>query len=322
MSAPAEATAALHEIVKSTLGALMIGMFFSSTFFGITLLQTYQYYDKYWSDAWWLKSFVRAFYPRPLLHPLTYADVFIARVLDALQLVTVVHSNWWYLIENYANPGSLKLVPWSLGLETGLTSSIGFLVQTFFAMRVYILSRGNGWMTALIWASTAALACSIAGDVLITLSMCYYLYLGRSGHATSDRMIHTLMKYTVNTGLLTTVSAICTIALSETHSTTYWDTIFYFVVSKCYVNSTLATLNAREKLRDRSYRPDTSGVTTGTGFRASISLAPANPVGSAWSANTEDSTASRFSGTAVGSRHSVYEGEGDKDKHRNTYLVA
>lgn len=81
MSATAEAMAALHELVKSTLGALMIGMFFSSTyvcnlscqqsadlcprFFGITLLQTYQYYDKYWSDAWWLKLFVCAFLTFP-----------------------------------------------------------------------------------------------------------------------------------------------------------------------------------------------------------------------------------------------------------------
>ena len=62
-------------------------------------------------------------------------------------------------------------------------------------------------------------------------------------------------------------------------------------------------------------------MTTGTGFRASLSLAPANPVGSAWSGYTEDSTASLFSGTAVGSRYSGHEGEEDKDKQRTTYLA-
>jgi len=331
MSATAAEMAALQEIVRSTMGPIMIGLFFSSTFFGITLLQTYQYYDRYWSDAWWLKFFVA-----------------VITILDALQLVTVVHANWWYLIEHYANPQALQYVPWSLGLETGLTSSIGFLVQTFFAMRVYILSRGNGWMTALImlcalsqfvigvyytaagqhtqlaatietiiWASTAALACSIAGDVLITLSMCYYLYLGRSGIASSDRMIHVLIKYTVNTGLLTTVSAICTIILSETFSSTFWDTMFYFVVSKCYVNSTLATLNAREKLRNRVYVGTATGMTTdgvSTGFRPSLSFAPAGPVHSAFSNYTEDSTASVFSGTVVGSGRHVDSDEEDKDK--------
>lgn len=28
-------------------------------FFGVTLLQTYQYYDRYWGDSLWLKLFVR-----------------------------------------------------------------------------------------------------------------------------------------------------------------------------------------------------------------------------------------------------------------------
>lgn len=84
----------------------------------------------------------------------------------------------------------------------------------------------------------------------------------------------------------------------------------------------MTRLNAREKLRDRDYRPDATGMTTtGTGFRASLSLAPANPVGSAWSAYTEDSTASMFGGTAVGSRHSAHEGEGDKDKQNTAYIA-
>ncbi|KAH9923364.1 uncharacterized protein B0H18DRAFT_470365 [Fomitopsis serialis] len=79
------------------------------------------------------------------------------------------------------------------------------------------------------WASTASLACSIAGDAIITGAMCYYLHLSRSG--------------------IKSICAICTIILSEVVSNTYWDTMFYFLISKCYVNSTLATLNAREKLR-------------------------------------------------------------------------
>ncbi|KAH9911648.1 uncharacterized protein B0H18DRAFT_1128327 [Fomitopsis serialis] len=298
MSATAAEMAALQEIVRSTMGAIMIGLFFSSTFFGITLLQTYQYYDRYWSDAWWLKLFVA-----------------VITILDALQLVTVVHANWWYLIANYANPQALQYVPWSLGLETGLTQ------HTQLAATI----------GTIIWASTAALACSIAGDVLITLSMCYYLYLGRSGIARCVRLgqnDHVLMKYTVNTGLLTTVAAICTIILSETLSKTFWDTMFYFVVSKCYVNSTLATLNAREKLRNRVYVGTASGPTAGgasTGYRPSLSFAPMDPVQSAFTHYTEDSTASVFSGTVVGSGRHVDEEEEDKDERRKAggggYLV-
>ena len=34
------------------------------------------------------------------------------RILDTVQVVTVIHSNWWYLIENYANTSALAIVPW------------------------------------------------------------------------------------------------------------------------------------------------------------------------------------------------------------------
>ena len=33
-------------------------------------------------------------------------------VLDVIQIVTVIHANWWYLIQNYAMPQSLSIVPW------------------------------------------------------------------------------------------------------------------------------------------------------------------------------------------------------------------
>ncbi|PCH33065.1 hypothetical protein WOLCODRAFT_147172 [Wolfiporia cocos MD-104 SS10] len=295
------AEAALQDVVRSTMGPLLLGLVFSATFFGITLLQTYQYYDRYWNDTKWLKSFVaviRSVIAYSIVH--AFKTQFILSILDALQLMTVIHANWWYLIQNYGDPDALGMVPWSLGLETGLTSSIGFCVQGFFAMRVWILSHGSRVVTGLIalftiaqfalgiyytarefvssriseesntnmrvirqrtalaaaiqpiiWASTSALACSIAGDVLITVSMCFFLYRSRSGVAKTDKMIHVLIKYTVNTGLITTIAAVCTITLSEVLPNSYWDTISYFVVSKCYVNSTLATLNAREKLRNQ-----------------------------------------------------------------------
>ncbi|KAI0960798.1 hypothetical protein AcV7_000085 [Taiwanofungus camphoratus] len=259
----AAAAAALAELVKSTMGAILLGLVFSSTVFGVTLLQTYQYYDRYWSDTLWLKLFVA-----------------LIGALDTAQLVTVIHSNWWFLIQNYGNINSLTIVPWSLGVEVGITTSIGLLVQSFFAMRVWMLSRGNRIITGTIilltttqfvlgvyyaakgqetklavtiatitWASTASLACSIAGDVVITSSMCFFLHRSRSGVKRTDKLIDVLIIYTVNTGLLTTICAICTIILSETNSGSYWDTMFYFMISKSYVNSALATLNARERLR-------------------------------------------------------------------------
>ncbi|OBZ74939.1 hypothetical protein A0H81_05649 [Grifola frondosa] len=264
MSSPSQAD--VVALVKPTLGAILLGMAFSSAFFGITLLQTYQYYDRYWNDGLGLKLFV-----------------VIIGILDTAQLVAVVQSNWWYLIENYGNVSALTSVEWSLGVEIAMTCSVGLLVQMFFAKRVWALSEKNTVITTLIilttltqfslgiyyttlgqstdfssiakitWASTASLACSIAGDVIITASMCFYLHRSRSGMRRTDKLINVLIVYTVNTGLLTTICAICTIILvSILPFATFTGELIY---CKCYVNSTLASLNARSRLRslDRAF---------------------------------------------------------------------
>jgi len=273
-SSPAESQAVLEELVKSTMGALLLGLTFSAIFFGVTIIQIYQYYYRYWSDTLVSKIFVA-----------------LIGTLDALQVISVIAAAWWYLIENYGNIAAVGLVPWSLALEVASTAAIGLLVQTYFAHRVWTLSKNNYIITAgiivltllqfafavyyvvvgqttglastileITWASTASLSLSIAADVLITASLCWYLHRSRSGLARTDKLIDVLIVYTVNTGLLTTICAICTIALSQAYPTTYWDTMFYFMISKCYVNSTLATLNARDVLRKNMSQWNTSST--------------------------------------------------------------
>ncbi|OCH91042.1 hypothetical protein OBBRIDRAFT_834487 [Obba rivulosa] len=257
-------------VIKPNMGALMLAMVFSSVLYGVTVLQTYQYYDGYWEDPLYLKTFVAALW-----------------VLDTGQLVTVIHSNWWYLIAHYGDLAALEIVPVSLAVEVGMTISIGLLVQTWFASRVWRMNGHNIIIPLIIvgltcatfslgvyyavtgqrnpivseiakitWATVASLSCSMAADFFITGSLVYLLHNQRSGfkrHAPKgDKAINILITYTVNTGLLTSIAAMCTIILSKTLVGTQWQVIPYFLVSKFYVNSTLATLNAREKLRTMS----------------------------------------------------------------------
>ncbi|EMD41296.1 hypothetical protein CERSUDRAFT_109894 [Gelatoporia subvermispora B] len=264
----------VNAVIPPTMGALMLSMVFSSVMYGVTVLQTYQYYDGYWEDPAYMKVFVAALW-----------------VLDTAQLVTVIHSNWWYLIANYANVAALNIVPVSLAIEVGFTISIGVLVQSFFAYRVWYTS-GRQFIIPLTivcltlatfslgifyavtgqrnpvveeiakitWATVASLSCSMAADFLITGSLVYYLHRHRSGLRRTDKLINVLIVYTVNTGLLTSIAAMCTIILSKTLVGTQWQVIPYFLVSKFYVNSTLATLNAREKLRNMPAGMSTNGA--------------------------------------------------------------
>ncbi|EMD31217.1 hypothetical protein CERSUDRAFT_89243 [Gelatoporia subvermispora B] len=264
----------LHSQVEPSIGGSMLGMILSIMFYGVTLLQTYIYYDSYWGDPSLMRIYVAVLF-----------------VLDTAQVVAVIDAVWFYVVPNFGNVDALSGVHPSLAVEIGITISIGLLVQSFFAMRVRFMSGRNRIIPALIFALTlaqfalgiyyatisdridqpiaiqhrvikillASLACGMAADFLITTSLVYYLHRGRSGLRTTDRLINILITYTINTGSLTLLAAMCTIILNQLKPTLFWDVVPYFLLSKCYVNSTLATLNARTRLRNM-----TSGVTTDT----------------------------------------------------------
>jgi len=118
--------------------------------------------------------------------------------------------------------------------------------------------------------SVASLACSAVGDLLISASLCFFYHRNRTGVKRTDRILNLLILYAINTGLLTTIVAICTVILEVALRGTQWDTIPYFVLSKCYVNSVLATLNARTKLREMPWGFTTSEAVPSTGLSTII----------------------------------------------------
>ncbi|EMD41628.1 hypothetical protein CERSUDRAFT_120642 [Gelatoporia subvermispora B] len=249
----------LAEMMTPLLGPVMLGTVLSSIFFGITFLQTYQYYDQYWDDPLGLRIFVA-----------------VLGILDAAQLVTLVYTNWWYLIANYGHP--IPGIVASLQIELITTTTITSLVQCFFAKRLWVLNRKHTpvvifvimlsiaqWGLALSYMikgthletlvsitrlSAASIACGATADLLISISLCHFFYRNRTGVKSTDKVLHVLIIYAINTGLLTTLFAICTVTLEVSLLGTQWDTIPYFSLSKCYVNSVLATLNARTKIRE------------------------------------------------------------------------
>ncbi|EMD31236.1 hypothetical protein CERSUDRAFT_127530 [Gelatoporia subvermispora B] len=99
------------------------------------------------------------------------------------------------------------------------------------------------------WSPIAGIGCSMANDFVISASLCYYLRKIRSGMLKTDRLINVIVMYTVNTGVLTSMVSTCAIILTTVFPKTLWLSVPFCLISKCYVNSVLATLNAREKLR-------------------------------------------------------------------------
>ncbi|KAN0127833.1 hypothetical protein V8E53_014338 [Lactarius tabidus] len=105
--------------------------------------------------------------------------------------------------------------------------------------------------TSLIGLTCFSLGSGVLADILITSSMCWFLYHKKTGFARTDSIIMTLMSYSVNSGLVTCLLTIAVlITFSVDTSSMLW-TIFYWPMSKAYANSLLAMLNSRDHIREQ-----------------------------------------------------------------------
>ncbi|KAF7424979.1 hypothetical protein PC9H_010290 [Pleurotus ostreatus] len=170
---------------------------------------------------------------------------------------------------------------WSVIIHVAITSVCDFIIRSMFARRAFRLS-GNWPLTIFIVAvSLTDLICGLVitvkafkissfiqldtlstlfyinfaagtiSDGSVAIALCYYLYKSRTGFTRTDSLIRVLMLYIVNTGLIVfldaTLGMITYIAMPDN----FVFLGFYLLLSKLYLNSYLASLNAREGLRDK-----------------------------------------------------------------------
>ncbi|KAF9468824.1 hypothetical protein BDZ94DRAFT_1152791, partial [Collybia nuda] len=223
----------------------------------VSCVQTWYYFNRYIKDVWYIKSLVGAVW-----------------VFDTIHQGLISHTVYHYVITNYGKPAMLNNMVWYL--EVLFNGFIGLLVQGFLALRVWRLSNQKIWLIGVIvrfsfwvctqsswntssmrlttWVQLSKLkglsmtvnVLAAAADVLIAASLCYFLQCSRTGFKKSDTMISKLILFTVSTGLLTSICAIASLV-----SILFWgDTLIYVAFYFMYSNSVLATLNARQAIRE------------------------------------------------------------------------
>ncbi|EJD04445.1 uncharacterized protein FOMMEDRAFT_107176 [Fomitiporia mediterranea MF3/22] len=263
--------------IGGTFGIAYVGAMIAMALYGITTLQSYLYYMYYPKDRATLKLLVATIW-----------------ALETLQVALVCHSMYHYLISQYANPLALGIGTWSLYVSILCNVLIATLVQLFFAVRVHILSNSMWWLSILIMVTVlahlafgletvikmlilkelsklptitlnAALPFAITAvfpDVLIAISLCYFLHSVKSGFRGTNALLNTLMIYAVNRCLLTSVVAIVEVVLFKTIPGSFYFLAVDFCIGKLYANSLLATLNTRQALRGRGYESDSLSIAT------------------------------------------------------------
>jgi hypothetical protein len=101
----------------------------------------------------------------------------------------------------------------------------------------------------------ANFACGTGGDLSLALALSILLYRSKTGFRQTDSLIHILMVYTVNTGMIVAFDAFMGMIMYAIMPNNFIFLGFYLLLSKLYLNSYLAALNAREDLRDRMEEP-------------------------------------------------------------------
>ncbi|THU96236.1 hypothetical protein K435DRAFT_839124 [Dendrothele bispora CBS 962.96] len=250
--------------MDNTMGVAFIGVVIASFLLGIAWLQTFFYFTTYTNDPKHLR----------------YA-VLLAMFFDTAHQGLITHTMYTYLVTNYGNQAFLGECVWSLLAEVLFNGFSGFIVQCFLASRVWSLSK-NIYLTVMVMSLIVAeFGCVVAfsiiglvkirtfqdlkqlqglsisvnalaaiGDVLIAASLIALLHRSKTGFKRSDTMIDRLMLFAVHTGAVTTAFAIASLVSINVAPNTFIYIFFFFCMGRLYTNSLLATLNARQAIRN------------------------------------------------------------------------
>ncbi|KAH7915480.1 hypothetical protein BJ138DRAFT_1141853 [Hygrophoropsis aurantiaca] len=251
----------------STIGALLIGFAASAIGYGIFSIQVYTYYRRYPLDKGVYKALVALLW-----------------ILETVDQAFIGHSTYYYTVTNYTNPNALVYYKpiWSLISQMTAGALVGTIVKACFSIRVWRFSYRNWILTGfLLFLAVAqmglavtftiqsfhlpsltdlinlriigslSLGLGVVNDMFMAAALCYYLQGMRSSSSSADSLINSLTLYAINTGVLTSACSLTTLILYNFMPKNFVFMCFYFVLSKLYAISFLATLNTRQIIRGR-----------------------------------------------------------------------
>lgn len=246
----------------NTFGALFIGVVLAAVLFGLTNVQAFIYFQAHKSAGITFFKLV-----------VTWLWIF-----DALHLALTIHCVYYYLVTNYANFDVLAEIVWSLKLQLVINIFIIPTVHLLYVHRIWKVSKGRSralpaialtivvvlssgvaiplvWaqykvnlfkdLVGIEWSTYLSLGAATFVDFVIASSLCYLLATSRTGFSSTDSFITKLVGYTISTGCLTSICSMSIIITCAVMPTTFIFIGLQFLVTKLYVNSFIAFLNAR-----------------------------------------------------------------------------
>ncbi|KAJ8698959.1 hypothetical protein PTI98_005607 [Pleurotus ostreatus] len=246
-------------------GASLVSCQVMLALYGIASLQAYLYYISYPKDSLRMKTLVGSIW-----------------VLATLHAIFLSHTVWHYSVKSYTRPEILPDGEWSVYAGVTVGIFICFVLQIFFVRMIYLMTKRwrkllTGTMILLLAAQTGFgvyfayslfhlwdllrlheavftamvpyYILRVVLDATVSATLCIILYDAR-GFTKSMKLIKTLLVYSMNRFLLTTIVVIAQTIILIAKPESIWAMVIEFISAQLYVNSFLAMLNSRNRLRN------------------------------------------------------------------------
>ncbi|RPD72009.1 hypothetical protein L226DRAFT_615032 [Lentinus tigrinus ALCF2SS1-7] len=266
---------------EDTMGWLLVGVLLSAALWGVSLTQMYSYYIQYPADDLYLKSLVASVSVMETMHQGTisytiysylvtdYANQdalnFISKalvVMVILEAITALIVQSFFAMRIYRLSSKRFVVLPVVGLiVTEFGVSLAYSAKAYDLSVPHEISVLMGTshrstyktfpeLNKIKGLSLAMNASAALTDVTIAIILCTILQCSKTGNVKSNRLVNKLIAYTVNTGLLTSTCACVSLITYLALPGSFVYICFFLLMGRLYSNSLLATLNARERLRE------------------------------------------------------------------------
>ncbi|KAH8102908.1 hypothetical protein BXZ70DRAFT_758351 [Cristinia sonorae] len=253
--------------VADIYGSAIIIIFLTFGLYGIVIAQVYEYLiNENNKDPWFMR-----------------VGVGLITLLETIHTALEIHFLYFYAITCAGDPSLLNQIVWGSAAKIVCESIMVVLVHSFYIRRIWIMSGRKLWLVAILVAllvirtgfglATATLmfiydhwdvfrehamftaemsgSLLVVADFSIAASMIYYLWGSQTLHERTNRVIHTLMAYSINSGLLTMLSSFSLLITFVVFPNRVIFAGLFDVASKLYANALLGSLNMRGYLRDK-----------------------------------------------------------------------
>jgi len=242
-------------------GPLVLGYMWSYMLYGILIVQMYLYWINFPKDQVGIKIYVWFMF-----------------LLETIFTIFTTIAAWDQFGANWGDPQSLLVIDWSWEPLPSLNGLIAMMVQSFYIWRIFNLTR-NVYIAILIecvslmqcvmawyfgitvslegrgvdklFGLTSIISAWLVGaavcDVLITVVIVFVLSRAnkRTKFKQTTDAITRLIRFTVETGLITSFAAVVELILWLTTQHYNIHFIGFLVLGKLYSNALVATLNSR-----------------------------------------------------------------------------